>query len=300
MGINKVPNLFIVGAAKAATTSVYKYLRNHDEVFFPDHKEPNYLSRDYKQFPHQGPGDLVSDKECIDDEVEYFNLFKNRNEKIIGEASVDYLYYYKTADKIFELNNEAKIVICLRNPMDRAFSAYWHLVSDGRETLSFEEALNKEDERINNNFEYIWHYKTTGLYYEQVKYYIEKFGQENVYLLVYEDFAQDPHYYINDVLEFLNLNKLVGEANYHRNNPSGVPKNKLVNNVVRNQNVLKSLLKRVLPVNFRQELKAKILNKNLTKPDMKSETRKHLLQYYMVDIEKLENLTSLDLKKWLL
>src|SRR5699024_11619853 len=91
-----VPNLFIVGVAKAATTSLYKYLQSHKDIYFPEHKEPNFLSAPYKTIPHNGPGDDISDSECIYDEEVYFNLFRNRTEKIIGEASVDYLYFYKT------------------------------------------------------------------------------------------------------------------------------------------------------------------------------------------------------------
>src|SRR5699024_2758818 len=173
-----IPNLFIVGVAKAATTSLYKYLQSHEDIYFPEHKEPNYLSSPYKTMPHKGTGDDISDRECIYDADVYFNLFRNRTEKIIGEASVDYLYYYKTADQISELNPQSKIIICLRNPIDRAFSAYWHLINDGREKLSFEEALEKEKERKSKNYEYIWCYKETGMYCKKVKYYLDTFGRQ--------------------------------------------------------------------------------------------------------------------------
>ncbi|MFD1020180.1 sulfotransferase domain-containing protein [Thalassobacillus hwangdonensis] len=294
----ETPNLFIVGAAKSATTTIYIHLQKHEDIFFSEVKEPKYLSRPYKEFPMRGPGDDVSEKEEISSKEVYFDLFSNRKEKYLGEASVDYLYYYHTAKEIHNLNPKAKIIICIRNPVDRAYSAYWHLKNDEREALSFEDALKEEENRIKNNYEFIWHYKNAGLYYEQVKAYIETFGKENVHILMQEEISQDIKGSINNILEFLGLGKITFEIDNIKNNPSGIPKSKIINKFVRNQNQFKNLLKFIVPKSFRQKVKAKILSKNYTKTTMDQKIRSQLTRYYTDDIKELEHLINKDLSKW--
>src|SRR5699024_143961 len=137
----------------------------------------------------------------------------------------------------FRLNPKAKIIICLRNPVDRAYSAYWHLRNDERERLSFKDALNEEKVRIANNYEFIWHYKNAGLYYEQVKAYIDIFGRENVCIVLQEEISHNIQSTISYILEFLNLDEMNIETDNTKNNPSGIPKSKLINKFVRNKNL---------------------------------------------------------------
>src|SRR5699024_3524099 len=148
-------------------------------------------------------------------------------------------------------------------PVSRAFSAYWHLVNDGRETMSFEEGLKQESQRMANNFEFIWYYKSSGLYHDQVKYYIDVFGAENVYILIYEEFINNPFNSINDLLNFLHLEPFENEFILQKNNPSGIPRSKMLNNFVRNKSIVKTTLKKILPSRFRQSIKTELLNKNL-------------------------------------
>jgi hypothetical protein len=118
------PNLFIAGAAKSGTTSLCKYLSQHPEIFLCYPKEPRYFSSKYKNFPHNGPGDYVADNFTIKEESKYIDLFKSiKHEKIIGEASLDYLYFSNSAYDIKKYSPNAKVIIILRNPIDRAFSA---------------------------------------------------------------------------------------------------------------------------------------------------------------------------------
>lgn len=144
-----VPNFFIVGAAKSGTTSLYHYLKQHPEIYMSPVKEPKYFLASINKFPHNGPGDIEVDKKIIRTWDEYLKLFSNASvEKCIGEASCGYLYYCElVAPSIKRISPEAKIIIVLRNPVERAFSAYCYLFREGRETLSFEEALKIEEER---------------------------------------------------------------------------------------------------------------------------------------------------------
>jgi hypothetical protein len=127
-------------------------------------KDPKYFMASINEFPHRGPGDIKIDKAIIRTWNDYLNLFSGASvEKRIGEASCGYLYYYEHVAPLIKRNGpEAKIIAILRKPVERAYSAYSHLVRDGRETLSFEEAIEIEEERKKRNYEFIWFYKDLG------------------------------------------------------------------------------------------------------------------------------------------
>src|SRR6056297_944384 len=137
----KTPNLFIVGAAKAGTTSLYHYLKSHGDVYFSPVKEPNYFSTDiktaeftsiYKRNVDVVPKDFYNKKpekniqlSFIRDENRYRNLFQWVNGKsVVGECSTSYLYSKEAAENIIKFNPKAKIIIVLRNPAERTFSHY--------------------------------------------------------------------------------------------------------------------------------------------------------------------------------
>src|SRR5699024_5018381 len=105
----------------------------------------------------------------VKDRKQYDKLFDSLpNVKRIGEASPDYLYFHETASKnIKQELGDIPIIIVLRNPVNRAFSAYSYLKRDNREKLSFKEGLEKEKERLAGNSDFIWGYKKVGEYSTQ-------------------------------------------------------------------------------------------------------------------------------------
>src|SRR4051794_4060836 len=113
-----MPNFFIVGTPKAGTTSLYHYLEEHHDIYMAPIKETNFFS--YHEIKSQG---LFYNEEHISSLNQYQEQFKSvKNEKAVGEASVSYLYYPSVPLKIKEFNPKAKIIIVLRNPIDRGFS----------------------------------------------------------------------------------------------------------------------------------------------------------------------------------
>lgn len=293
------PNLFIVGAAKSATTSLYRYLSQHPAIFFCNLKEPGYFSSKYKNFPHNGPGDYIADNVTIKEESKYIDLFKSvKNEKIIGEASVDYLYYYNTAYDINKFSSNAKIIIILRNPVDRAFSTYVHLRGAGRENLTFEEALQQEKSRMNNNYEFIWFYKDVGKYYQQVKTYLEVFGEENVLIILFDELKKDIKSVMKKIMFFLNINPNVSIDDQIKYNFSGIPKYKIIDLILKNRE-LQHLAKKVFPARIVRRIGYKMLEKNLKKPILAKKTRFELIKYFTDDIIMLQNLIGRNLSMWL-
>jgi len=294
------PNFFIVGAARSGTTSIYNYLKQHPEIFLSEIKEPRFLSSKYNMLPHNGPGDKKIDDHTVKSDKKYFDLFKNINsEKIIGEGSTENLYYYKTADRIKTLAENPRILILLRNPVGRAYSSYWLLVSQKREKESFENALKLEEDRIKQNYEFIWHYKNVGLYYNQVKYYLETFNDSNVKIVIFDDLKENPDRTLNDILRFLGLNsdyKINFKSKY---NASGSVKNKFIYNLIKKNNVFKKFIKCLLPRGMSRKLGRSVMNKNYQKPEMNTETEAYLKKYFKRDVEKLEMLIDRKLNFWL-
>ena len=300
----KLPNFLIVGAAKAGTTSLYYYLKEHPEIYMSPIKEPKFITSNFLKFPFKGIGDDLVEKNIIKNFESYQKLFLGvKNEKAIGEASADNLYYYKKSiNYIKKILGEVKIIIILRNPIDRAFSAYSHLMRDNREFLTFEDALNQEENRKKENWEFIWYYKDVGFYYNQVKAYLENFSEVKVYL--YDDLKKDPLSLVQDIYRFLEVDdsfipKSVGE----KFNVSGIPKNKFLHEFLTTPNIIKStmkpLVKLILPKRTRQRFINKVLQRNFKKPQIDPSTKQYLLNLYKEDIVELQNLIGRNLSSWL-
>src|SRR5690242_16429130 len=129
-----LPNFFIVGAARAGTTSLHGYLSQHPEIFLTERKDSHFFTAHH--FPGTGPGDETVNRRVIHDEEQYLQLFASaRGKKAIGEASPFYLCLPEAAERIARAVPEAKILMILREPVARTYSAYTLLARDGRETL---------------------------------------------------------------------------------------------------------------------------------------------------------------------
>lgn len=182
-----LPNFLIVGAAKSGTTSLYNYCTQHPEIFMSPVKEPYFFSFINIKPNFKGPYDQkTNEKEIICDIKEYERLFENvNNERAIGECSNSYLYFRNTAKIIKRYIPHCKIIIILRNPVERAYSHYLQHVMLGHEDQTFEVALEKEEERKKNNWRWHYHYVGQGLYYCQVKRYLNQFGKDKIAIYIY-------------------------------------------------------------------------------------------------------------------
>lgn len=189
------PNLFIVGTAKAATTSLYRYLRQHPDVYLSPIKEPNF-------FLGVDPGGGQS---YFGDEDSYLELFNRAStEKVLGEASVQYLCKLGTAEWIRRTVPEAKILISLREPVSRAYSHYLMDVRNRMQHRPFLEALQLDIDTPTRPRRTRHLYVDYGRYCEQVARYLKVFG-ENVCVLFFEEFVEDTRTHLRDVFRFLEV-----------------------------------------------------------------------------------------------
>ena len=300
--LNK-PNFLIVGAAKSGSTSLYQYLSKHPEVYMPINKEPNYFVAEYQQkMNKKSPNYKKSIDRMIFQKSEYYNLFRNVSpkQKVIGEASVTYLYRYDySIPKIKnELGENCKIIIILRNPILRAFSQYSYINELGFEKLSFLDALKQEKYRLDNNWASTFAYAGQGMFYEQVKAFKNNF--ENVYILLLEDLVKDKNQEMNRIFNFLGIDPLPNGNYSEVFNSSGVPRFKFIRDFLVNNGVIKKVLRKLIPNGILRKLGLVIRNLNQGDKLVINENEKLVLKdIYKEDINKLENLIKRDLNHWL-
>jgi hypothetical protein len=305
----KLPNFLIVGAPKSGTTSLYHYLRQHPEVFMSQNKEPRFLTSSlYENTDPNDPHYRFLNERTIFTFEDYVKLFEEaEREKAIGEATSTYLYHYETAiPQIQNFLGDVKIIAILRNPVDRAFSAYTHLLREQFETLSFERCLELEEKRRKANWSPLNFYKDVGLYYKQVRGYMENF---EVRVVLYDDLAEDALGLIRDTYEFLKVDPSFVPDVSARYGVTGVPKGRLFYELlsfITRSNDFRDMVRPIVSVMLPQEKRSKLLQdlkalrvRILVKPEMKPETRGYLENVFREDILKLQDLLDRDLSHWL-
>ncbi|MGM0620736.1 MAG: sulfotransferase domain-containing protein [Bacteroidota bacterium] len=296
---NVLPDFLIVGASKSGTSSVFHYLKQHPEIFLSDvQKEGRYFSQMKGNF--SGPGDSGVDKTITTDLEQYKTLFKNyNNEKAVGDVSPEYLYFHEKAIPLIkkDLGADTKIIIILRSPVERAFSGYMHFKRDKRENLSFEEALEKEEKRLKNNWIWAWQYKNSGLYYEQVKAYLDDF--KNTKVIVFDDFSEQPKKILAEICEFIGVNPDFEFDTSYKYNVSGSPKSQVLYKLETSRGLV-NFFKKFIPKKLAEKLKNRLTGeKQMIKEEMSQETKRRLIEFFKEDVLKLQELIQQDLSHWL-
>jgi len=278
--------IFIVGAPKAGTTSLHYYLNEHPEILMSSVKEPDFFLE--KEIDDIG---LYYGTTRIETSDKYHNLFSDKkDEEIFGESSVSYLYYPEVPKRIKEYNTEAKIIIMLRNPVDRAFSHYLMDFKLGLLSDKFEDVFNKKE---GLKFQ---QYFLLGNYYEQVKRYLDEFTKENVHIIWYSDFKKDAEQEVKKAFEFIDVDSAY-KVNFKTvHNSFFMPKGKIIRKIY-SIVWLRKLLLFLFPFTLITFIKSTLFTKG-KKPKITNESRKIFTEYYLDDICKLEELLSINLSEW--
>jgi hypothetical protein len=291
-----LPNLFIVGAAKSGTTSLHNYLHQHPDVFMCNPKEPHYLINQEIGINRIPVG--------ITNFIEYTDLFsEGEDKKYRGESSVMYLMYPEIViPKIKnQFGEDSKIIIMLRNPVERAYSGYQHVKRyNVMESLSFEQALEKSENRYHNtsNMTPASRYLELGMYFKQVKIFIEEF--DNVHVIIYDDYKNDFSSEMDNVFKFLDVDafKVNTEEKYMVGGWKW--KNEWIKSLMMKKSPYKTVLKFLLPFkSLRKVIMLNLRKRSINKiENINPETKKWLKEYYKSDIEKLSLLLDKDLNNW--
>lgn len=286
-----LPDFIIVGAPKAGTTSLYHYLSEHPQVFMSDPKEVNFFSRD--EIEAQG---LYYDSFRAKNRSEYENLFaKVTDEKAVGEGSVSYLFYPQTPAKIKGTIPDVKIIILLRDPVERGFSHYLMDYRMGLVDLPFEQIIHKTVKHKNLDL-YYQQYVELGFYYEQVKRYLDLFGKEQVKIYLQEDLRSNTEGVILDLYDFLGIDKSFMPNVEREHNAFSMPKNRLIHKLYAS-NAMRSMVSALFPDAFKETVKNLFFERK-QKPKLDAKTKEYLKGLYKNDVQKLERLIGRNLPFW--
>lgn len=281
--------LFIVGAAKAGTTSLHNYLNQHPDIFMSEMKEPHYFSQ-VKPQPHNRH--YVT---AISDATEYEKLFESaKSQKVIGESSPSYLWDAQTADRILEYDPSSRIIILLRNPIQRAFSHYLMDVREGIQRRSFAEALKIDQASTHKGWGISHLYVELGMYCQQVQRYLDRFDKKQVLILFYEEFVADIPTTLSIIYKFLNVDNisLPDETIKATHNAYAAPRHRL-SQVIMASPLVHSLAQ-IVPTHLKRWARNNLLLKSARKPSIDPETYSSLVDIYQSEIDCLKSQCKLD------
>ena len=274
------------------------YLAEHPDVFMAK-KEIHYFGSDLKL------------KERLTESA-YLDLFEQATgKKIIGEASVWYLYSKTAAKEIKQFSPGAKILIMLRNPVDFIHSLHSQHLFDSNETVQdFETAINLDAERKKGNklpfsldFFELPSYIESALFAEQVKRYYDVFGKENVKVILYDDFVKDTAGTIADTHHFLGLDN-INTGNLKVINPNKQTRFFFLHQMIKNPpEKLRKVMRTILPFKaLRYYIMLYLLRWNVRfkkRAEMSEELRLRLKKVFAEDIRLLGEIINRDLSAWL-
>ncbi|MGY5148931.1 MAG: sulfotransferase [Candidatus Nitrosopumilus sp. bin_68KS] len=274
------PNFFIVGGSKCGTTNISYYLNLHPKIFFSQLNEPYYFCQ--WDIPEKFERDSM-----ITDMSRYLDLFRNATtETIVGEASSTYLSCPHAATEIKKAFPKSKILISIRNPIERAHSAYFSYQFMHPTNQSFLEMIKEHEKLINDRVFYIDSILESGFYKKNIMRFQEVFGENNVKIIIFENYIKNIEFEIKSILNFLEL-----DENIHlEEQPKGsyrTPKNSISKILLNNKNFRK-LATFLIPTVMRQKLGDKYFLKQVKKPEMLEHERNYLKKFYMDEVTKLE------------
>lgn len=267
------PNLFVVGAAKAGTTSLWRYLGEHPEIYMSPTKEPRFFSS------HSA----LASPEATED---YLELFAGAgDQRLHGEASPTYLTRDGTAKEIQRVAPDARIVISLREPVERTHSSYLSLVNDGVEQRSFPDAV--EDDLARRPQPGVPRYVKRRLYAPGVRRYQRLFPGQ-VFVLFFEELAKQPAGVMTDLYAFLGVDPGFAESFEPKvHNQFKVPRNRAVERMM----PARRLARAIIPAPARDRV-AEAAMKSSKKPKPEPEAVARLCQTYRRDVERLRPLVG--------
>jgi len=254
-------------------------------------KEPNFFS--YEEIKGQN---LYYDAYGIHNLKDYQNLFMGaKGEKATGESSVSYLFYPKTPLKIKHLIPDAKIIILLRDPVQRGFSHYLMDYRLGYVDLSFEDIVYKRAKHTLLDL-YYQQYVELGLYYEQVKRYLDLWERNRVKIILTSDLNSNLNNVLRELCQFLEIDQSFSFDISEQYNAYEIPKTEFISTLYASSKV-RRFLRTMIPEFFRKTIKEQLFSRG-QKPRLSQEISHYLRVFYKDDIKNLEGLLHIELAEW--
>ena len=296
-----MPNFLILGAAKAGTTSLYAYLRQHPQIYLPRIKEPNFFAYGEEPFDQQGPGAEIIHRNAIMTPAQYTQLFAGvAQETAIGEASVTNLWP-RACTRIQHYVPNAKLIVLLRQPAERAYSHFLYHRQLGLEPLAdFAAAVADEPNRLRQRWPLHFCYLTASHYVADLQNYLRHFPREQLRVYLYEQLATQPAQLLQEIFAFLDVDETFAPDVNVRYNVTRQPRSPRLQYLLRHPHWLKGWLRPCLPGSWRKGLVAKIEHANWQPPPaLAPALRAEITRRFQHEIIQLQQLLARDLSHWL-
>ncbi len=281
------PDFLIIGAARSGTSSLARELGRHSQIRFSYPKEPHFLALHGSRPRFRGPGDdEMINRQAVTEEHRWRELFQPGGHWRWGEGSVSTLYYgSRSVEAIERFCPNVRMIVILRPPAERAYSAHQYVVSRGWERESFERALTLEDERIAAGYHHIWHYRRMGFYGAQIGPFIERFGRERLLVLDHAEYERSPAAVLAECVQFIGVNPGLPAASGERINEGGQRPRALVRleQGLRSNEAAFRMTRQILP----SRLRSGIRRIGRTRAQLDSEVGEELNRSYADDLAEL-------------
>lgn len=297
-----LPNFLVIGAAKAGTTSLHAYLRQHPDVFMPERKALRFFSFEgtdarFKTPSREGLLSEIAVTQIGDYEAHFADAGSAR---AIGEATPLYLSVPGTVARIHRRLPEVRLIAILRNPVDGAYSAYLHQRRDGAESCTtFAEALAAEEARVADGWWHGYRYRYLGLYARHLAEYDALFDRAQIRIHLYEDLQQRPRDVIADLFGFLGVDAGFEPAMEVRLQATGIPRSTTALRFARKESMARSIYRALVPQRYRRRLTTRYERAMMRRPALDPAIRAELTAYFRDDILRLQDRLQRDLGSWL-
>ena len=300
-----LPSFLIFGVQKSGTTSIYSYLQQHPQICMSPVKETDFFCRESARKPELLTAEEKSKltrggRQRILTIEQYEALFNRAGDAIaLGEASPNYLFNHQQAVPNIQTHvPNAKLIAILRNPVERAYSDYLMSVRDVVGNLK---PLVKQVETSAETS----HTLLKGRYYEGTKHFLDTFGPEQVKIFLFDDLRKDSVGLMRDFYDFIGVDNRFQVNTQQKKQKAEVPKNQVVNQLLRTKNPLRAIvagaLRSAMSEEKRQKLRSRLISVNAQGKaglPLSNEDRLLLEDYYREDILKLQDLLDRDLSGW--
>ena len=290
MGQLNAPDFVVAGAARAGSTAVVESLRRRTDVFITQPKEPHFLALSDIGPTFTGPADDITiNRALVTDEAAYRSLFSDARADVLrGEGSVSTLYYYEpAAARLLGLNHDAKVVIVLRDPVERAHSSHQYLANRGYEpVMDLVEAVGLEEQRRAAGWHHLWHYTGMSRYADAIEHFFKVFPVGAVGVWWYDDLIADEEQTLGEIHEFLGLERQERVLSAGRVNASGVPRRRRLHQTMQlasRSTSLRWAVRAIVPFETRERIR----RSNLVARGASLRARQELMPMFRDDLERV-------------
>jgi sulfotransferase family protein len=299
-----LPEFFVAGAPKAGTTALHAALAQHPELYLSPVKEPKFFLTDGPPPTQGGPGDAKTYREHVWRRRDYEDLFAAAPQGALrGESTPFYLYSHDAQRRIRELVPRARLIVVLRDPIERAHSNWTHLWSAGLDPIDdFVRACAAEEQRVAAGWAEFWHYKRLGLYGQQVEHLYSVFPREQVLVFRYRDLVEDPPAILDRICGFLGVSQGVIDHVPRENvtaHPELTRRHRAMSRIMRAGSAVTARLPGHPGKVMLDRLESTLQEGAAPRRPLTWEERQELIPYFEADISLLGDLTGVDYSHWL-